>query len=61
MIEALQDQDGSMRADSTSDAEIPPHSVKVRKLDVQIIRYLKATHTELYGKLRSAVLSAIKR
>ena len=59
MIGAVQNQDATMGPESES--EIPPHVVKVRKLDVQIIQYLKATHTDLYTKLRSAVLSAIKR
>lgn len=59
MIGALQEQHATTTPES--DSEIPPHAVKVKTLDVQIIHYLKATHTELYTKLRSAVLSAIKR
>lgn len=59
MIGALQEQDASEQPESGT--TIPPHAVKVKKLDVQIIQYLKATHTELYTKLRSAVISAIKR
>lgn len=61
MIDAVQDQHANNRSVSTLDSEIPPRAVKVRKLDVEILHYLKATHTELYSKLRSAVLSAIKR
>jgi len=61
MIDAVQDADATKRSIATSDSEIPPRAVKVRKLDVEIIHYLKATHTDLYTKLRVAVLSAIKR